>query len=89
MTKEELIAAGEYLLNKTFKKDVFGLGSFDDVLSEEDSKIAANWVRDLDLWSISHGIIANRIADLWIINGDRVNLENIKYVVDLLREYDE
>ncbi|MBQ7691203.1 MAG: hypothetical protein IJT30_08465 [Muribaculaceae bacterium] len=89
MSKEELIKTGEYLLSVTFKKDVYGIGSEDFVLSDEDTSKARKWEEDLHiflLW-LKDDHLRVEIESLFpLTNGNRFRTEATKKIMRILKE---
>ena len=89
MVKNELIAEGERLIGKVKKRDIFHLEGIEphDVMDDSDLNDLKKWLKAVDLfsYSITDQRIKDRIDNLWVYNHNRVNIDNIKLIVSLLK----
>lgn len=88
MNKEELIEIGEKIISSSYQKDVFNIGSIEDVVDDDVAKLAIDWFEDVRLFvaKMDNKIIYDQVMENVPIigNNNRISKERIGRVINVL-----
>ncbi len=92
MTKEEIIEQGnDILLHTRIERGQFFNEEYpEDVIDEQYIPIVEEWTKNLQLYlfNVNNNQVVELIkCNLWILNGNRINKQRIKNIIDILTEY--
>lgn len=93
MKKDDLIRQGKELLSCVKKRNVFGTDFADEnCMDDDDIKRLQTWSERVEEFVEKNGLECqkNRLTDnSWIVNGERVNVERIKYILSIIENVKE
>ena len=88
-TSKELICEAEQILFRVYQEDIFGVGTKEDVVKEQDVSLVEQFCKDIDAYvlllpkgSTTHQRLSQND---WILNGRRVSVRRIQNIIDILR----
>lgn len=93
MKKTDLISQGEKLLSCVKKHNIFGADFADEnCMDNDDIKRLQTWFERVEEFVERYGLECqkNRLTDnSWIVNGERVSVERIKYILSIIESMEE
>lgn len=93
MKKTDLISQGEELLSCVKKRNIFGADFADEnCMDDDDIKRLQTWLERVEEFVEKQGLECQkkRLADnSWIVNGERVSVERIKYILSIIESVEE
>ena len=89
-TSKELINKAEQILSCVYQEDIFGIGTKEDVVKEQEISLVERFEKDLDAYTLhfsEESVPYQRIqANRWILDGRRVSTQHIQNIIDILKE---
>ncbi|MGN0227550.1 MAG: hypothetical protein ACI4AI_05760 [Paludibacteraceae bacterium] len=89
-TTKELIYEAEQILSHVYQEDLFGIGTKEDVVKEQDISLVELFAKDLDAYTLhfsNESVPYQRIQEnRWLLDGRRVSIQRIQNIIDILKE---